>query len=99
MCMKFFLFIQLFYYSITRCRESGLYNEWLDNTLMSRREGIKKFIKDFNDKEPIVQFNVLNIDHLTDSFIIMLIGIILSILVLIIECLYLYFNYKRAILN
>ena len=63
---------------------------------MSRREGIKKFIKDFNDIEPIVEYSVLNIDHLTDSFIIMLIGIILSILVLTIECLCLYFNNKRA---
>ena len=55
---------------------------------------MKNFVEDFKDKEPIFEYKVINVNHLTDSFLIILFGKILSIIVFTIELIYLLFQVK-----
>ena len=55
---------------------------------------MKKFFKDFKNHEPIVKYNVLNVNPFIDLFLIILFWSIFSIIALIVELIYLILKLK-----
>ena len=57
-------------------------------TLYPYRNDIKNFVEEFNDKKVIVEYNVLDQNHLTDSSTIWFFGIFPAIIVICLELIY-----------
>ena len=82
-----FLILDL-YYRITRCLESGLYNQWLKMTLYPHRTEIKNLVENYLDDKVIVKYNAIYINNLIDSFMIYSIGILSTFIIICLELFY-----------
>ena len=70
---------------ITLCRESGLYEQWIQNILNYNRRRLRSIDSNAKNMQIIYEFNVLTLNNLYDLFYLVIYGSVLSFTIFISE--------------